>query len=119
MKENNEKFDISDILREADEENEIARAKQHVPQTADSRFTKTIIAPAVGTQESDVEQPKKVRRDLDAETIELIDKYSTREVCDTKSDTQDLREALARKLQDDKLAGFLDPKSGGARKANN
>lgn len=118
MKENKSEFDISDILREANEENELARAKQHVPK-ADDRFTKTLIAPAVGAQREEMQESKKPHRDLDAETIELIDKYSTREFRDTKSDTQDLRETLARKLQDDKLIGFLDPKTGGARKAEN
>ena len=122
MKDKHSEFDISDILREANEENELARAKQHVPKVTDDRFTKTLVAPAVGTQpDAEAEQPKKPHRDLDAETIELIDKYSTREFRDTKSksDTQDLRETLARKLQDDKLVGFLDPKTGGARKAEN
>lgn len=115
----NEQLDISDLLREADAENETARALQEKRAAEKEKLTKTIVAPPVGTGAfSTRESEEAPDRGLDAETIELIDKYSTREVAkDTRSDTQELRETLARKLQGDKLLGYLEPNGGGARKA--
>lgn len=114
-----DEVDISELLREADEENEAARSLQEKRDEEKKRMTRTIVAPAVGADaepKPDDEQEKS--RDLDAETIELIDQYSTREVRDEKSDTQELRETLARKLHGDKLLGYLDPGAQkGARKA--
>lgn len=120
MKETKDDFDISDILREATEENDRARALQEKRAAEEARLTKTIVMPAVGSEPPEESVPKRAHRDLDAETIELIDQYSTREIRDEKSDTQELRETLARKLQGDKLLGYLEPKSGvGARKSEN
>ncbi len=122
MNEKQEQQDISDLLREADAENELARAKQE-EREAEEKLTKTIVVPSVRSDaESDTGKPVESdsRRHLDAETIELIDQYSTREIKDEKSDTQELRETLARKLQGDKLLGYLEPKQqSGARKAEN
>lgn len=115
MDQKRDELDISDLLREADEENEVARALQEKREADKARLTKTLVAPAVGSgtvPEPESEQGK--RRDLDAETIELIDRYSTREIRDEKSDTQELRDTLARKLQGDKLLGFLDPNAQNA-----
>lgn len=110
LNEKRDELDISELLQEADAENEVARALQEKREAEKARLTKTIVAPAVGTGAfSDPEKDAESRRNLDAETIELIDKYSTREVRDEKSDTQELRETLARKLQGDKLLGYLDP----------
>ena len=61
-----------------------------------------------------------MRRNLDAETIELIDQYSTREIPDRRSDTLELKNTLARKLQGDKLLGYIENQPGGtSRKADN
>ena len=110
LNEKRDELDISDLLREADEENELARSLQEKREAEKARMTKTLVAPAVGAEtEPQPEGEQSSRRDLDAETIELIDQYSTREVRDEKSDTQELRETLARKLQGDKLLGYLDP----------
>lgn len=109
--------DISDLLREADAENERARQEQLPPS---DHLTKTIVAPAIGAGSESSPDDSPPHRLLNAETIELIDQYSTREIHDEKSDTQELREALARNLQGDKLLGFLDQKKqSGAPKAEN
>lgn len=107
LNEQNDELDISELLREADEENEAARALQEKREAEKARLTKTIIAPPVG--EGTEKTEKADNRSLDAETIELIDRYSTREIHDEKSDTQELREVLAKSLQGDKLLGYLDP----------
>ncbi len=113
MDEKQQKQDISDLLREANEQNERDRALQEKRTEREEQMAKTIIAPPVreSTSEGSDEAQKRPIRDLDAETIELIDKYSTREIRDEKSDTQELRETLAKKLQGDKLlGGYLDQK---------
>ena len=118
MKEKREDFDISALLNEATEENDRARALQEKRNAEAEKLTKTIIVPPVGsrTEESIAAKP---HRDLDAETIELIDKYSTREIRDERSNTLELKETLARKLQGDKLLGYLEQKpTAGSRKAD-
>lgn len=119
LSEKRDELDISELLREADEENEVARSLQEKRDEEKKRLTRTIVAPAVGAEaDSKPEGGQEKTRDLDAETIELIDRYSTREVRDEKSDTQELRETLARKLQGDKLLGYLDPNAQkGAQRA--
>lgn len=110
LNEQNDELDISELLREADEENEAARALQEKREAEKARLTKTIIAPPIGEGTDGTEKTEKAdNRSLDAETIELIDRYSTREIRDEKSDTQELREVLAKSLQGDKLLGYLDP----------
>lgn len=109
--------DISDLLREADEENERARGER---PPVSNRLTKTLIAPPVSTElePTGADSAAAKTRGLDAETIELIDHYSTREIRDEKSDTQELREALSRNLQGDKLLGFLDQKTASLKTEN-
>lgn len=105
-------IDISDLLMEADSENERDIAKGDERQRT-KELEKTLIAESFssGPKEDEENQEKKddaeTKRRFDAETIELIDKYSTKEIKDKKSDTQELREALARKLEDEKLRGYL------------
>lgn len=120
MKEEKNGFDISALLEEATEENERARAKQELRAAEENPLTKTIVAPPVGGEETKEFPEVKVRRNLDAETIELIDQYSTREIPDRRSDTLELKNTLARKLQGDKLLGYIENQPGGAsRKADN
>ena len=120
MKEEKNGFDISALLEEATEENERARALQEKRAAEEAKLTKTIVMPPVGSEEAKEHLEPKVRRNLDAETIELIDKYSTREIPDRRSDTLELKNTLARKLQGDKLLGYLENQpDGGARKADN
>ncbi len=118
MKEKREDFDISALLNEATEENERARALQEKRNAEAEKLVKTIVMPPVGSDTAEQEVPKP-RRDLDAETIELIDKYSIREIRDERSNTLELKETLARKLQGDKLLGYLEQKpTAGSRKAD-
>lgn len=114
LEEQKKKNDISDILAEADEENERVRARSEERySTKDLEKTRVV--------EEKTDEPGKVdkntkTRDLNAETIELINKYSTREIKEEKSDTQELRDALARKLEDEKLKGYLNTNPGTAKK---
>ena len=118
MKEKREDFDISALLNEATEENDRARALQEKRNAEAEKLTKTIVMPPVGS-ETEEHAAAKPRRDLDAETIELIDKYSTREIRDERSNTLELKETLARKLQGDKLLGYLERNpTAGSRKAD-
>lgn len=118
MKEKREDFDISALLTEAAEENDRARALQEKRTAEAEKLTKTIVVPPVGSDTAE-QIAAKPRRDLDAETIELIDKYSTREIRDERSNTLELKETLARKLQGDKLLGYLEQKpTAGSRKAD-
>lgn len=117
MKEEKNGFDISALLAEATEENDRARALQEKRAAEEDALTKTIVMPPVGS--APAEEPSKPRRNLDAETIELIDQYSTREIPDRRSDTLELKNTLARKLQGDKLLGYLENQPDGARKTDN
>ena len=102
-----ESLDISDLLLEADRENEkdiaIADERQKTKE-----LEKTRLAESVSSEKPPLPEEKPVRRNLDAETIELIDRYSTREIKDERSNTKELRDSLARKLEDEKLRGYLD-----------
>lgn len=119
MKEEKNGFDISALLEEATEENDRAIALQEKRAAEEDALTKTIVMPPVGSTPPE-EAESKPRRNLDAETIELIDQYSTREIPDRRSDTLELKNTLARKLQGDKLLGYLENQpDGGARKADN
>ena len=117
MKEEKNGFDISALLAEATEENDRARALQEKRAAEEDALTKTIVMPPVGS--APAEEPSKPRRNLDAETIELIDQYSTREIPDRRSDTLELKNTLARKLQGDKLLGYLENQPDSARKTDN
>ena len=104
-----ESFDISDLLQEADRENEKDIAKADERQKT-KELEKTLLADTIVVDRSEKKENPAKRRNLDAETIELIDRYSTREIKDEKSNTQELRESLAKKLEDEKLRGYLDAK---------
>ena len=108
----NDTQDISHLLDMADEENELARAKR-IGNTIALEKTRTEL-PVSKQQEfvpddtaTRVDLPTKPGR-LDAETVELINEYSTRELKDEHADTRELRDSLARRLEDDKLRGYLD-----------
>ncbi|MBO4366067.1 MAG: hypothetical protein J5843_00275, partial [Clostridia bacterium] len=104
-----ESFDISDLLLEADRENEKDIAKADERQKT-KELEKTLLADTIVVDQTEKKDEPAKRRNLDAETIELIDRYSTREIKDEKSNTQELRESLAKKLEDEKLRGYLDAK---------
>ena len=108
MKEEKNDFDISALLAEAAEENDRARALQEKRAAEEERLAKTIVVPSEGSASPEGELSEKPRRNLDAETIELIDRYSTRELPDRRSDTLELKNTLARRLQGDKLLGYLE-----------
>ena len=112
--EKKEQQDISEFLAIADEENELARAK-HVELRQGMKTTQVSL-PLV----TSVEETKKTKRaNLDAETAELVSKYSTREMPDEKNNTKELRDTLAKRLEDDKLRGYLDTSAGiNAKKAD-
>ena len=108
----NDTQDISRLLDLADEENELARAKK----IADAEgFEKTRTELPVSKPQEFVPKDTATRVDLpakpgklNAETVELIKEYSTRELKDEHADTRELRDSLARRLEDDKLRGYLD-----------
>ncbi len=104
-----ESFDISDLLQEADRENEKDIAKADERQKT-KELEKTLFADTIVVDRTEKKDEPAKRRNLDAETIELIDRYSTREIKDEKSNTQELRESLAKKLEDEKLRGYLEGK---------
>lgn len=123
MEDKKPKQDISDLLRQADEENERARSKRQEHRVTGIPPEKTQTVPAVppkdGADAKTAEVPEGAHGGssrFDAETVELINKYSTRELHEEKSDTKELRDTLARKLQDDKLRGYLDTSSGSSAK---
>lgn len=100
--------DILELLREAEAENNKAA---NIDKTSrDPEIEKTIIV--------DENEPKKkktkVTKRINAETAELIDMYSTFDGEKPLSDTQKLREKLARQNDSEELLGYLgeEQKSG-------
>ena len=94
---------IFDLLREAEEQNRAdmnydpaaAKPKEEAGETAEPKSTK---------------QPKKhtrVTKRINAETAEIIDKYSTYDGEKPMSDTQKLREKLASQNEGEALLGYL------------
>lgn len=96
-----EQRDILEILREAEEQNiaaERVSREERVPE-----LEKTIVADEHVAKRT----PTKVTKRINAETAELIDKYSTRVVEPKMTDTQKLRERLAKHNEGDDLLGYI------------
>jgi hypothetical protein len=101
MSGNNSKPDILDILRGAEEQN---RADMNAGAPArDPELEKTKV-------HGDEEAPKKrtkVTKRINAETAELIDKYSDHKESPKLTDTQRLRAKLAEQNENKELLGYL------------
>ena len=93
-------LDILDLLQKAEEEN-----RKDMNASAPRRQTKLD-----ETMVADEEKPKrrtKVTKRINAETAELIDKYSEHKEEPSMSDTQKLREKLAEQSTSPELLGYL------------
>lgn len=93
--------DILDILREAREANDTAMESSSAQRKPEMEKTKSL---------ADGDKPQKrtkVTKRINAETAELIDKYSTRKPDPAMSDTQKLRARLAEQNESNELLGYL------------
>ncbi len=104
--------DILDLLREATEENRAAMDSHHTDRKPEMEKTK------VASREETPKKRTKVTKRINAETAELIDKYSTRKVADPLTDTQKLRQKLAEQNDNSELLGYFseDNRSSGSSK---
>ncbi|MBR4799885.1 MAG: hypothetical protein IK047_06485 [Clostridia bacterium] len=97
------KLNIFELLREAEEKNLADR-------NFDPAAEKPEETPAVPAENKKPEQPKKhtrVTKRINAETAEIIDKYSTYDGEKPLSDTQKLRQKLASQNEGEALLGYL------------
>lgn len=101
--EKTKKFDVLDLLREAEKKNEADKNFERSAKKAETE-PKTDAAPTIS------EPPKKktkVTKRINAETAEIIDKYSTYDGEKPLSDTQKLREKLAQQSEGEALLGYI------------
>ena len=102
------KIDILDLLREAEEQNAAdmnVEARRHQPE-----MDKTKVV-----SESEPKKKTKVTKRINAETAELIDKYSTHKDEKPMSDTQKLRLKLAEQNGNNELLGYLAEENQGGK----
>ena len=102
------KIDILDLLREAEEQNNAdmnVEAKKHKPE-----MDKTKVV-----SDSETKKKTKVTKRINAETAELIDKYSTHKEEKPLSDTQKLRLKLAEQNGNNELLGYLAEENQGGK----
>ncbi len=93
--------DIFELLREAQEQNSAdmkVGVVERKPEMEATKVVKNDVAPKRQT---------KVTKRINAETAELIDKYSTRKIEREMSDTQKLRLKLAEQNEESELLGYL------------
>ncbi|MBQ9848948.1 MAG: hypothetical protein IJO64_07820 [Clostridia bacterium] len=104
--------DILDLLREAEEENRSAMKTDMTERKPEMDKTK------VASSEQPAKKKTKVTKRINAETAELIDKYSSRKEEKQLSDTQKLRAKLAEQNESSELLGYFSeekPQSPGKR----
>ncbi|MBQ4316776.1 MAG: hypothetical protein IJC20_00870 [Clostridia bacterium] len=106
---NKPKKDILDILREAEEQNNIdmvVNVSERKPEMEKTR---------VATDDKPAKKRTKVTKRINAETAELIDKYSTYDNTKPLSDTQKLRQKLAEQNENSELLGYLAEDKGDSK----
>ena len=105
------KKDILDLIREAEEKNQADLKKNNSNRKPELEQTK------VAGEEADTKRRTKVTKRINAETAELIDKYSTKKDEPRLTDTQKLRRKLAEQNENSELLGYLaEEKSNGPGK---
>ncbi len=99
--------DIMELLKEANDENRAAMNVSPSERKPDMDSTKVI-------EDGNNKKRTKVTKRINAETAELIDKYSTRKVETPMTDTQKLRAKLAEQNESSELLGyFAEEKTSG------
>lgn len=104
--------DILELLREAEEKNRSAMKTDISERKPEMEKTK------VASDEQPPKKRTKVTKRINAETAELIDKYSSKKDEKPLSDTQKLREKLAEQNENSELLGYFTedkPQSPGKR----
>jgi len=94
-------MDILDILREAKEQNQVDMNVNMSERKPEMEKTK------VSPDEKTTKKRTKVTKRINAETAELIDKYSTYNDEKPLTDTQKLRRKLAEQNENSELLGYL------------
>ncbi len=98
---NKPKKDILDILREAEEQNQVDMDVNVSERKPEMEKTK------LASDGKPTKKRTKVTKRINAETAELIDKYSTYNDEKPLSDTQKLRKKLAEQNENSELLGYL------------
>lgn len=104
--------DILELLREAEEKNRSAMKPDIPERKPEMEKTKT------ASPEQPPKKRTRVTKRINAETAELIDKYSSKKEEKQLSDTQKLREKLAEQNENSELLGYFSedkPQSPGKR----
>ncbi len=98
--------DIMELLKEANDENRAAMNVSPTERKPEMESTKVV-------ENGNIKRTKVTKR-INAETAELIDKYSTRKVDVRMTDTQKLRAKLAEQNENSELLGyFAEEKTSG------
>ncbi len=105
-KDNKPSKDILQILREAEDANNAAKNVEIAPRKPE--MDKTRVASATPNDK----RRHMVTKRFNAETADLIDKYSSRKQPDTMTDTQKLRAKLAEQNENSELLGYLTEDKG-------